>query len=117
MHVTNTDIGIRIPVPCNGDEPRRRIDAGALGASSTRQLHGQTRATRHVDQTIPVAHAKTVVHGHVFAAIAGFAQRGESTALRPQPSSTTVQSFRLLAVVIVLILLSPAAGHAGCASA
>ena len=76
-HVAHADVGVRAAVSGDSDEPRRRVDAGAVCAPDRSELDGQARSAGDVQQMVAGVDAEVVVHGHVLAAVRRLAERGE----------------------------------------
>ena len=88
VHVANPQVGVRTAVPGDRDEPGRRIDARAPGPAQPGQLHRQARPAGDVEQPVAGADAQVVVQATYSRQLVGSQRVANSTAWRPQPSST-----------------------------
>ncbi len=77
VHVADADVGLRVPVEGDGDEPRRRVDSRACRAPRSGEFDREPRPTGDVEDPIAGAHRHVLVQAHVLAGVPRLAQRGE----------------------------------------
>src|SRR5262249_51921434 len=65
LHVTKSDVAVGIAVASNSEQPRRRIDPRTGCAAKPRQLDGQARAARDVENAVAVTDVEPLVHSRV----------------------------------------------------
>ena len=106
MHVPDPDIAVGIPVPGNGDQSRRGVDTRAVAprsrASSMANPDPQATSSRRSPASTPSWWWRATYSRQLL----GSLKVEKSTALRPQPSSTIVQSGESALVPDMTILLA-----------
>ena len=77
LHVADAKVGMRVAIAGHGDQPWRCVDAGTRRAHRRRQLHGESGAAGHVEQTVTRPDAEVMVEGHVLPAVRRLTEGGE----------------------------------------
>ena len=77
VHVSNSQVGVRITVPGHRDQALRHVNSHAESSAQAGQLNRETRAAGDVEQPVACANAKSVVQSHVLPTVGRFAEGGK----------------------------------------